>query len=361
MTTRAATGLAGFLEWVRANLTATEVVNVDETGWRVADRPRWVHSASTGKHSLIFGHDRRGTKGMHAAHHGATRRGGDPDPGEQADGQTARPGPAPDRPPGRLPAVHCRPTSPVRQRRGGRTPEGSSRGRRSPDSCGPSLEPSAATSPPPPNTASTSSQPPTHSPRAVPDCPKPPETASLDLEDLTSYPSMTMEPAVSITSAEGSITSAEGGHCTRMRGVSGRSEARMPIEEVAVEPHWGPAKFSGTSEPDVAERDASQERSVELSIRVVVAPLQPGHGILGEALTSMSWMLNAAPQPVLVCWHPELERWGAHCPESHSVVDHEAAQNLRKELEELRQRTEVLPVAGECQPWLMRRTKCLHR
>lgn len=135
----------------------------------------------------------------------------------------------------------------------------------------------------------------------------------------------------------------------------------MPIEEVAVEPHWGPAKFSGTSEPDVAERDASQERSVELSIRVVVAPLQPGHGILGEALTSMSWMLNAAPQPVLVCWHPELERWGAHCPESHSVVDHEAAQNLRKELEELRQRTEVLPVAGECQPWLMRRTKCLHR
>lgn len=101
MTTRAATGLAGLLDWVRANLAA-EVVNFDETGWRVAGRPRWVHSASTGKYSLIFRHGRRGTKGMDAAHHSATRRGGDPDLGGHADGHTARPGPAPDRPPGRL-------------------------------------------------------------------------------------------------------------------------------------------------------------------------------------------------------------------------------------------------------------------
>jgi transposase len=67
MTTRAAKGLGGFLEWVRANLAAAEVVNFDETGLRVEGRLRWVHSASTGKYSLIFVHDRRGTKGMDAA------------------------------------------------------------------------------------------------------------------------------------------------------------------------------------------------------------------------------------------------------------------------------------------------------
>jgi transposase len=67
MTTRAAKGLGGFLEWVRANLAAAEVVNFDETGLRVEGRLRWVHSASTGKYSLIFVHDRRGTRGMDAA------------------------------------------------------------------------------------------------------------------------------------------------------------------------------------------------------------------------------------------------------------------------------------------------------
>jgi transposase len=67
MTTRAATRLGGFLEWVRANLAAAEVVNFDETGLRVEGRLRWVHSASTGKYSLIFVHDRRGTQGMDAA------------------------------------------------------------------------------------------------------------------------------------------------------------------------------------------------------------------------------------------------------------------------------------------------------
>jgi len=67
MTTRAARGLGGFVEWVRANLAAAEVVNLDETGLRVEGRLRWVHSASTGLYSLITVHDRRGTKGMDAA------------------------------------------------------------------------------------------------------------------------------------------------------------------------------------------------------------------------------------------------------------------------------------------------------
>ncbi len=66
MTTRAAGGLDGFLEWVRANLAAAEVVNFDETGLRVEGKLRWVHSASTGRYSLITVHDRRGTKGMDA-------------------------------------------------------------------------------------------------------------------------------------------------------------------------------------------------------------------------------------------------------------------------------------------------------
>ena len=67
MTTRAAAGLDGFTEWVRTHLVAAPVVNFDETGLRVEGKLRWVHSASTGKYSLITVHDRRGTKGMDAA------------------------------------------------------------------------------------------------------------------------------------------------------------------------------------------------------------------------------------------------------------------------------------------------------
>ncbi len=67
MSARAAGGLGGFLESVRANLAAAPVVNFDETGLRVQGKLRWVHSASTDKYSLVIVHDRRGTKGMDAA------------------------------------------------------------------------------------------------------------------------------------------------------------------------------------------------------------------------------------------------------------------------------------------------------
>jgi len=74
MTTRAAGGLGGFLERTRANLAAAPVVNFDETGLRVEGKLRWVHSASTGKYSLIFVHDRRGTKGMDAGRRRSAER-----------------------------------------------------------------------------------------------------------------------------------------------------------------------------------------------------------------------------------------------------------------------------------------------
>lgn len=65
-TTRAAAGLAGFLDHVRAALAASEVVGVDETGFRVESKLRWVHCARTGKYTLLDCHARRGTEGTDA-------------------------------------------------------------------------------------------------------------------------------------------------------------------------------------------------------------------------------------------------------------------------------------------------------
>ncbi len=67
MTARAAGGLDGFLELVRDRIAGAELAHFDETGLRVAGRLRWVHSASTGRYSLITVHDRRGREAMNAA------------------------------------------------------------------------------------------------------------------------------------------------------------------------------------------------------------------------------------------------------------------------------------------------------
>jgi transposase len=67
MTGRAAGGLDGFTTLVRDRIAAAEVAHFDETGLRVDGKLRWVHSASTGKYSLITVHDRRGVAGMDAA------------------------------------------------------------------------------------------------------------------------------------------------------------------------------------------------------------------------------------------------------------------------------------------------------
>lgn len=147
----------------------------------------------------------------------------------------------------------------------------------------------------------------------------------------------------------------------------------MPIEKVGVELGWGPAKLSGEWRPDQAERDAAWELYVELVTRIAVVPLEPGRGILREALTSLYqlfgvtreilrkygpavakppgkgdyrfghlavWMLNAALRPVLATWHPALQEWEATRQAGTAVVAHEAvwerAGELREELERLR-------------------------
>ncbi len=51
---------------VRA-LIAAEVAHFDETGFRVAGKLAWAHSASSGKFALVTAHAKRGTAGMDAA------------------------------------------------------------------------------------------------------------------------------------------------------------------------------------------------------------------------------------------------------------------------------------------------------
>ncbi|HEY0496576.1 MAG TPA: IS66 family transposase [Kutzneria sp.] len=67
MTRRAATGLSGFLGLVRDRIAEAAVAHFDETGFRVEGRLHWVHSASTGKYSLIVAHGKRGRVAMDAA------------------------------------------------------------------------------------------------------------------------------------------------------------------------------------------------------------------------------------------------------------------------------------------------------
>jgi len=67
MTARIAGAVSGCLEVIRRALAAAPVAHFDETGFRVAGKLAWVHSASSGKFALITVHPRRGRQAMDAA------------------------------------------------------------------------------------------------------------------------------------------------------------------------------------------------------------------------------------------------------------------------------------------------------
>jgi transposase len=67
MVTRIAGALQPVLAAIRAAVAAADVAHFDETGFRVAGKLAWVHSASSGRFALISVHAKRGRDGMDAA------------------------------------------------------------------------------------------------------------------------------------------------------------------------------------------------------------------------------------------------------------------------------------------------------
>lgn len=67
MTRKTAAAVAPVLDVIRTGLAGAGVAHFDETGFRVAGKLAWVHSASSGKLVLVTVHAKRGKEGMDAA------------------------------------------------------------------------------------------------------------------------------------------------------------------------------------------------------------------------------------------------------------------------------------------------------
>ncbi len=135
-------------------------------------------------------------------------------------------------------------------------------------------------------------------------------------------------------------------------------------------PGW--FEIGSTWEPQQAERLAAWELYVELVTRIAVIPLQPGEGLLREALASLYALfsitrdilrrngpavaprrtgrltvgylsvgvLNGLLRPLLARWHPKLLEYEAEREASVSATEHERRweheAELRAELEKTR-------------------------
>jgi transposase len=67
MTAKVAGIIAPAIDAIVTALIAADVAHFDETGFRVAGKLAWVHSASSGRFVLVTVHGKRGTQGMDAA------------------------------------------------------------------------------------------------------------------------------------------------------------------------------------------------------------------------------------------------------------------------------------------------------
>jgi transposase len=67
MVGRCAASLEGTVELIGEKISASPVVNYDETGTRVDGQTMWVHNSSTSEYTYLSVHEKRGKEGMDAA------------------------------------------------------------------------------------------------------------------------------------------------------------------------------------------------------------------------------------------------------------------------------------------------------